>query len=174
MLGFHPLSSEPLSSLAIQAQIAALLDTACSPGALLPIEIRISLPFTTPELDNLRLGVIRFISTDTMVDHRIRALLLVGHQNDFRAVMADVLRVPAPILVEPICGRRGVFVMDRELSLLDATSHQARQELRGLNLSQGYLELLEARALGPSPQHRISAACATVLIAAALLLEDRK
>ncbi len=143
----------------------------CSPADPLEVELRMLQTYTQPNLEILRKTVLQMVSTDTMMTHRARGVLLIAHENDFLPVCRELLSVSTTILAEKVCLRRGLFAMTADLRTLDTIAHQARRELGALGVSRGYLDLIETRAISTSPQQRVSAACATVLLTAFILVE---
>lgn len=146
----------------------------CSPLPLLPVELRMLQPYASEALEEIRRTAIHMVSTDNMIEHRVRGVLLTTYKNDFNAIFNDVLDVPAAILAERICKPRRLFEMDAIIQPLDVTLAAARQELLRLGCTQQYLTVIEARALGPSPQHRVAATCAIAMMAAVLYMEAGK
>jgi len=140
----------------------------CNPAPLLPVEERLRTPLVTPALEELRRAVLTRISRDSMLDHRIRGVLLTAHANDFGPVFADVLFVPDTILGEIICKRRKLFDLYRELVPYTPVMLRAIPELNAWGLSRGYLELIDARVRSTSPQQVVGAACAILLFGAVL------
>ena len=134
----------------------------------LPIEERAAQPFGTPGLEALRRGLISSICDASSVAKRVRAILLTGQTNDFQAVFADLLVIPSRVYAEGIVRKRPVFAIDAELVPLREAAIRAQSELTALGLSKGYRDLLEIRLLSNSPQHRVSAACTMILLAALL------
>jgi hypothetical protein len=142
----------------------------CAPAAPLTIEILLRGPLPTPALEKYRKSVLSTISGDSMLDHRIRGLVLIAYENDFGPVFREILDIPSTVLEENVCKRRRVYDADRELRVLEPLAAQARRELQQLGLSPQYITMLETRVRSASPQHRVSAACATILFAAVLLM----
>lgn len=153
----------PTVNYSFYTETAVIIYERCNPAPLLPVEIRLRVAFPSPGLETLRRGVLNVITTDPNLDHRIRGVLLTAHFNDFRAVLADVLYVPPTILSEIICKRRRLFELYADITPLQNTMRRALQELGALGLSQGYRDLIIARAAGPSPQQVVDAACAILL-----------
>lgn len=140
----------------------------CNPEPLLASEERLREPFPQPSIETIRRTVLNFISTDDMLDHRIRGVFLTAHLSDFRAVFLDVLPAPAAVYTETVCKRRKLFELYADLQVLRSEAGPALEELRALGLSDGYINLTAARVDGTSPQQYIGAMCAILLFASLL------
>jgi len=135
---------------------------------LTPVELRLLTSFNQVGLETLRKGLLSSISLATGVELRARAVTLTAHQNDFRAVFTDVLRLPAAVLREGVTKPRSVFDIRADVALLREALQQAQAELRSLGLSQGYLDLIDTRLSSNSPQQVVNAASAVLLFGAML------
>ena len=134
------------------------------PAPLLPVEERLLTPFNQAGLETFRKTMLASVSAATTLELRVRATLLTAHQNDFRAVFADVLTVPASILAESIIKPKKLFDVHASVSLLREVGSQALRELRGLGLSKGYADLIDERLQSSSPQYVVTAAAAVCLL----------
>ena len=72
---------------------------------LTPVELRLLTSFNQVGLETLRKGLLSSISLATGVELRARAVTLTAHQNDFRAVFTDVLRLPAAVCAKVLPNR---------------------------------------------------------------------
>jgi hypothetical protein len=143
-------------------------DEVCFVHPLMPAEMRLLAPFDTPGLEELRRAMLDALSRDPQLTRRARAVLLTAYKNDFAAVFADLMTPPPEVLAEIVCRRRKLFAVAADLKRADAAWTAARRELKAKGLSANYVALLEARAFSGSPQYRVSAACATLLLGALL------
>lgn len=135
---------------------------------LTTVEQRLRVPFETPGLETLRRGVLQLVTGASILDQRIRSALLLAHQNDFVPIFADIMPVPAEILLEVIPKRRKLFTMMADLRAWDVAAASARLELARGGLPREYVELLTVRYLSASPQHKVTAACAHLFFGALL------
>lgn len=152
----------------------AVIPQGCPLYPLMPVEERLLLPFPTTALETVRRAALDMVSLGYTYAHRARAITLTTYKNDFSYVFQELLAVPAVIRAEAICRRRPLFEMASLLPPLQLPLAQAQEDLQTLGCSDLYRTAIEARSNSHSPQHRVSALCATALMAATLLLEEGK
>jgi len=137
----------------------------------LPAELRLCRPFPYPALEECRQRTLQSVNTSPDITIQARTVLGFAYSTELKSVFVQLLDA-AESSIGTVSGKVRATAIDRELRVLTMRYPQVFRELQDLRIPEAYKDLLEARLMSTSFNHRISAMCAMLILVAALLLDD--
>ena len=139
----------------------------------LPVETRLKtpLPLNLVMLERWRQRLLAIVITSSEPVVQIRQLLLLAHSTELNALFKDTLGAPLSILGVRICNKRRVIEVDADFTRAATYALTALQELEQLGTASRFTMMLQQYLQSNSFNHRVSGACACVLLAGILVLD---
>lgn len=166
----------PVTPLTVTIPYGAVPSTTLTAGdvignsVLVPAEWRLRSPFPYATLEFFRQRMLSAVSDSSFAGPRGRCLLFFTQDTDVRAIFTDLFGVtfstPAAALVE----KRGALEVHADVArFLSRLNEMALSELRQAGVPGAYTEMLQSRLTSHNYLDQVSAFCAVVLLAAAVL-----